>query len=160
MAESNFVSQYTFYIVHCFGIVNRHFCTCFEQYIDIFKSRSFTDIIRIRFECKTPNSDCFSFQAAVKISINHRKQFFLLIIIHIHDRLKNAEIVVVVFGSFSQSLYVFWKTASTVSDTGKKESFTNAAIRSDTTTDIVHVCTYFFTKVSDFIHESDFHRQE
>ncbi len=146
-------------VVHGFGVMRFDPCAFFEELINIVQGRSFPDIVRMGFKGQAPHGNSLAFQAS-KMFFHPGHQRYFLNFVYLHHGLQDLEIIINVAGRFFQCLNIFWKAASTVSNTGKQKSLPDSGVRADANSNGVDIGADHFTKVGDLVHESDLGGQE
>jgi len=112
-------------------IMNMHNGLMFKKLVDNRHRRSFTHIVRVWLESKSPNRDPFSLEIVSKVGQNFFCKQYPLIFIHPFDRIQDFEIVFELISRFNESADVFWKAGTTITGSGEQKLHSNARIGTD-----------------------------
>ena len=157
---SNFITKNLPHISFCNVVISNHLSTLFQQQADIIQRRCFADIIGIGFERQSPHCNLFTLKAASKILFHLRNQNHFLIFVDTLCRIQKLEFITFMTAAVQQSLNIFRETASAVTNAREKKTMPNPVIASHAQPYEIYIGPYFFTKVSNLVHECNLNSQE
>ena len=149
------ISDPTLALLHGSRIVRTYLTASLQQLINQDQSRSFTHIISLRFESKSPQSNRFSFQVTIKMLHQLFKQNTFLLLVYLFHSTEHPHFISILFCRFDKGFHIFRETRTAIADSRIQEFTSDARIRTDSATYHIHIGTHNLAQVCYVIHKTD-----
>src|SRR5690606_31045486 len=116
-------------------------CPFLQQRLNVVQRRCLTNIIGMWLEGKTPDGDYLAFEIVLEVFLDPSKELGFLVLVYVHNRLQDSEVVGGILGRLGQRLDVFGKATSAVSDTREEKAFPYSAVCPNPFPDSIYVGT-------------------
>ena len=142
-------------IIHGLRIISTHLSPGSQQLLDGIERWCLPYIICIGLESQPPNTYRPAGEITAKMLFQLIGNTQSLVVIDIHYRLQDAEIVGILLRCLRQRLHVLGETATSVAHTRKQKPLTNTAIAAHTHAHHIYIGPYPLTQIGNLIHESN-----
>src|SRR5436190_22233329 len=146
-------AKYLFGFLHRLRIVSGYRGPPGKKILNDFERRRVAYVVRPRLERQAPERKPLIAQTSFEVIADLLEETQRQILIHVIDRFENLHLILVLPARLDKGPNIFWKAASTETDTREQEGGTDSRIGREALANHVDVRADLLAEVGELIHE-------